>query len=262
MHLVLLFTVAALLGSCQSAHLNKHIKLLSDIDNSIENGVQAKSDGSHKYLSITQGPLPSYAHTPGTTIELTCEAAGSPAPSVHWFKNDSPVYEYDVESNELIDSSPTSIARISSTLIVTRTTSQDVYTCLATTSSKTARASTVVYNTVTFYSPTDSATELSERAKLFPLKPRIVVSYSTYVDNIGNRVVLPCRVKGHPKPKITWFNGQNVPIEKNPRMKVLRSGELVISSLLWSDMDEYTCQAENAFGSEKAKTFVYPAKPE
>lgn len=42
--------------------------------------------------------------------------------------------------------------------------------------------------------------------------------------------------------------------------QVLKSGELVISSLRWTDMGEFSCEATNIFGSQMAKTFVYPAK--
>ncbi|KAG6458973.1 neural/ectodermal development factor IMP-L2 [Manduca sexta] len=252
MYLVPLFAVA-LLGSCRCANVNKHMKLL-EIDNSIEsNGATKSSSGARKFLSITQKPKASYAHASGTALELTCEAVGAPAPSVHWFKNDAPVYEYDIESNELIDSNPTSVARITSTLLVSRTVSEDVYTCVVTSGVKIARAITLVYST-------DGSTDLSERLKLYPLKPRIVVSYKVYVDTIGNNIVLPCRVKGHPRPHVTWLDNKGAVIKKDPRMKVLRSGELVISSLRWADMGEYSCRATNAFGSQLANTFVYPAK--
>lgn len=67
---------------------------------------------------------------------------------------------------------------------------------------------------------TDGSTELSERAKLYPLAPRIVVSYKVYVDTIGSNVVLPCRVKGHPRPKVTWRDNKGVLAKNDPRMKV------------------------------------------
>lgn len=256
MYLVLLLTAAALLAdTCRSANVNKHMKLLSELNDRIDANAQTKPsvNGARRFLAITHRPDPSYAHTPGSIIELGCEAIGAPAPSIHWFKNDAPVYEYDIESNELIDTNPSSVARITSTLFVTRTSSEDVYTCLVTAGSKTATASTTLYNI-------GGSTELSERSKLYPLKPRIVVFYKIYVDTIGNNIVLPCRAKGHPKPHVTWFDNFGAAIKKNPRMKVLRSGELVIKSLRWPDMGEFTCHATNMFGTQIVKTFIYPAK--
>ncbi|XP_075987630.1 neural/ectodermal development factor IMP-L2-like isoform X2 [Anticarsia gemmatalis] len=251
----LFLILAALLGSSRSANVNRHMRLIADLDNTIDNNAVAstKQSGARRFLNITQRPRPTYTHSNGEVLELTCDAIGAPAPSIHWFKNDAPVYEYDVESTELIDSNPSSLARVVSTLLVSRTVDQDVYTCLVTSGSKTMRATTVVVNT-------DGSTELSERAKLYPLKPRILVTYEMFVDTIGNSIVLPCRAKGHPRPHITWKDSKGVTIKKDPRMKVLRSGELVISPLRWSDMGEFTCYATNVFGSQLAKTFVYPAR--
>lgn len=58
----------------------------------------------------------------------------------------SSFFQYDVESNELIDSNPSSLARIISTLLVTKTVGRDVYTCVVVAGAKTARATTVVYS--------------------------------------------------------------------------------------------------------------------
>ncbi|CAB3254694.1 unnamed protein product [Arctia plantaginis] len=256
MYLVLL-VATVLLGCSRSANVNKHMRMLSELDNTIENNavLPTKQSGSRKFLSIAQRPLANYTHSNNEVLELTCDAVGTPAPSVHWFKNDAPVYEYDVESNELIDSNPSSLARIISTLLVTKTVGRDVYTCVVTAGAKTARATTIVYSK-------DGSTQLSERAKLNPLEPRIVVTYEMYVDNIGNNIVLPCRAKGHPRPRVVWVDNKGDNVKKDPRMKVLRSGELVILSLRWSDMGEFTCYASNVFGSQHAKTFVYPARAE
>ncbi|PZC76126.1 hypothetical protein B5X24_HaOG205097 [Helicoverpa armigera] len=182
MYLILVFALA-LLGCGRSANVNKHMRLL-DLDNHIENHAPpTKQTGARRFLTITQRPLATYALSSGDVLELTCDAVGAPAPSIHWFRNDAPVYE-----------------------------------------------------------------------------PRIVVTYEMYVDTIGNNIVLPCRVKGHPKPHVSWIDNKGNVVKKDERMKVLRSGELVISSLRWSDMGEFSCQATNVFGSQLAKTFVYPAK--
>ncbi|KAJ0170613.1 hypothetical protein K1T71_013984 [Dendrolimus kikuchii] len=289
MYLVLLFTVAALFGStCRSASVNKHMDLLTDIDNNIDANVMVtKAVSARTFLTITQRPSSTYAHVAGTTLSLTCDALASPAPSIHWYKNDAPVYETlqpastvtaqrlsdqvrAIQRLHLLDEStldrlrntvrinrestdtpqPTSPAPPADSQWPVNSTMDDVSEGLAV-----ARATTLVYST-------DGSTDLSERTKLFPLEPHIVVSYKMYVDNIGNNIVLPCRVKGHPRPHVTWRDNKGVVVKRDPRMKVLHSGELVITSLRWSDMGEYICQANNMFGSQLAKTFVYPAKAE
>ncbi|XP_013178669.1 PREDICTED: neural/ectodermal development factor IMP-L2-like [Papilio xuthus] len=255
-YIVLLFAAAALLSGGRSSNVNRHMKLL-ELDNNILN-VQSRQV-TKKFITLVTKPKPVIVHSSGAPLELTCEALSSPAPSIHWFKNDAPVYEYDLESNEIIDTNPTSLARVSSTLLVRAGSAGDAasadYSCLVVAGHNTLRASTKVYNY-------NGSTDLSERNKLVPLAPRILVSYKVLVDCIGCNVVLPCRARGHPRPKLTWRNSSGRPVGNDPRMKVLRSGELVISSLLWTDLGEFTCRATNMFGSTHASTFVYPARPE
>ncbi|CAH0718365.1 unnamed protein product, partial [Brenthis ino] len=249
---IIMYTLLILiaLAGVRAANVNRHMKLL-ELENHIQSNVQSQSK---RFLTLTRRPSDRSAHTPGTTLELTCEAIGAPAPSVHWFKNDAPVFEYDRESNEVIDTNPSSLARVTSTLLISRSEKPAMYTCLAVAGLKTARASTFVYTT-------DGSTDITERSKLVPLSPRILVSYKVFVDTIGSNVVLPCRVKGHPRPVVVWRDNNGAVINKNSRMKVLRSGELVIAALQWSDMGEFICKATNVFGSTEIKTFVYPARP-
>ncbi|CAH4029205.1 neural/ectodermal development factor IMP-L2-like [Pieris brassicae] len=253
MYAVLLFAAAALLSNSRAANVNRHMKLL-DINNDIETNTRPSAHQTKRFITITKRPASRSAHVAGATLELTCEAIAAPAPSVHWFKNDAPVYEYDKESNEMIDTNPSSLGRVRSTLLVTRNDAPSEYSCLILSGSKTARASTVVYSS-------EINTDLTERSKLVPLSPKILVSYKMFVDIIGSNIVLPCRVKGHPRPIVTWTDNNGESVKKNPGMKVLRSGELVISQLRWKDMGEFTCRAKNLFGSAEAKTFVYPARP-
>ncbi|CAK1549147.1 unnamed protein product [Leptosia nina] len=251
MYAVLVFVAVALLGT-HASNVNRHMKLL-DMDNHIESKLKP-SPQTKRFITITKRPAARSTHVAGSTLELTCEAIAAPAPSVHWFRNNAPVYEYDKESNEIIDTNPSSLGRVSSTLLVSRNEAPCEYTCLIVAGSKTARASTIVYSS-------DITSELTERSKLVPLAPKILVSYKVFVDVIGSNIVLPCRVKGHPRPIVTWKDNSGNPVKKDPRMKVLRSGELVISSLRWSDMGEFSCRATNLFGSAEANTFVYPARP-
>ncbi|XP_049882339.1 neural/ectodermal development factor IMP-L2-like [Pectinophora gossypiella] len=250
--LVLVF--AALLACSQTANVDRHVKLISELDNTIENNALPTTKQYRKFVALTSRPAGAVEHPAGAPLELTCAGVGAPAPSVRWFKNDAPIYEHDLESNEIIDANPTSLARVTSSLLIPTTQDQDTYTCVISAGLKTARASTIVY------SDGDGSTDEQERAKLTPLTPRILVSYKVFIDLIGNSIVLPCKVRGHPRPHVTWKDNKGNFVKNNPRMKVLRSGELVISSLRWTDMGEFTCHAENAFGSKHATTFVYPAK--
>ncbi|XP_045540710.1 neural/ectodermal development factor IMP-L2 [Papilio machaon] len=252
-YLVLLFAAAALLSGGRSSNVNRHMKLL-ELDNNILN-MQSKQ-ATKKFIALIKKPNPVSFHSTGAPLELTCEAVGTPAPSIHWFKNDAPVYEYDLESNEIIDTNPTSLARVSSTLLVRAGGAAGAeYSCLAVAGHNTLRASTKVYNS-------NGSTDLSERNKLLPFAPRILVTYKVLVDCIGCNVVLPCRARGHPRPMFSWRDNTGRPVGNDPRMKVLRSGELIISTLLWTDLGEFTCRATNMFGSTLATTFVYPARPE
>ncbi|XP_038217305.1 neural/ectodermal development factor IMP-L2-like isoform X1 [Zerene cesonia] len=253
MYKVLLFAAAALLCDSRAANINRHMKIL-DMDNHIESNLVPRQQ-TKRFITLTKRPSAKLSHVAGTTLELTCEAIAAPAPSVHWFKNDAPVTEYDKESNEIIDTNPSSLGRVSSTLLVSRSGPRARYTCLVVSGPSTARASTVVYSE-------DGSTELSERSKLVPLAPRILVSYKVFVDIIGANVALPCRVRGHPRPALAWRDNNGKLIKNDHRMKVLRSGELVIVGLRWEDMGEFTCHASNIFGSAEIKTFVYPARPD
>ncbi|XP_063390307.1 neural/ectodermal development factor IMP-L2-like [Cydia fagiglandana] len=244
--------IFALVAGCRAANVNKHMRLLTELDNNIDPNLLPLR-APRRFLAITKAPAPATGHQAGTTVSLLCEAFGAPAPTIRWFKNNQPIYEYDQESNEIFDTNPTSLARISSTLLVTRTAGRDEYTCVAVAGAKTERVHSVVYST-------DGSTDLiPDRARLIPLAPQILVSYKVFMDLIGNNVVLPCHAKGHPRPQVTWINNRGMTVKSDPRMKVLRSGELVISPLLWSDMGEFTCHVSNTFGSQLITTFVYPA---
>lgn len=54
-----------------------------------------------------------------------------------------------------------------------------------------------------------------------PSKPRIVLYYKTVMENIGNTLIVPCKVIGNPRPDIYWFDSDEIPIShQHPRFKV------------------------------------------
>ncbi|KAJ2939079.1 hypothetical protein O0L34_g10269 [Tuta absoluta] len=254
MKLAILLAVASL-ASCHASNTNRHnVNLYSDISKRIGSEQISNTKHSRNFVTLTSGPDEEVVLKPGATLNLTCEGIGFPAPNIHWFKNNIPVYEFDHESSEITYPNPNSLARITSTMLVSRCRNKDEYTCVITSKAKAVRATTVVLSE----DATDNTDNLEYMKHI--REPHILTSYKSYIDTIGNRVVLPCKARGHPRPKIVWKNQKGEVIKNGDRMQVLRSGKLVFSSLSWSDMGEYTCVATNPYGSREVATFVYPAK--
>ena len=61
--------------------------------------------------------------------------------------------------------------------------------------------------------------------------------------------------------EITWTNGRGDDIGNDVRFVVTESGDLVISSVTWDDMGQYTCTAKNLKGATSVNTFLYPLAP-
>ncbi|OWF38939.1 Down syndrome cell adhesion molecule [Mizuhopecten yessoensis] len=76
-------------------------------------------------------------------------------------------------------------------------------------------------------------------------------------------VTLPCMVVGDPAPKVKWMmRGGEVVV--NDRIQVLQNGSLYITSVVGGDAANYTCTAENVFGSDSivfAISVQAPPKP-
>jgi hypothetical protein len=60
-----------------------------------------KQPGVRRFLSMGQKLNSSYTHQPGSIVQLTCEATGSPAPNIRWFKNNAPIYEVRALKNSM-----------------------------------------------------------------------------------------------------------------------------------------------------------------
>lgn len=66
----------------------------------------------------------------------------------------------------------------------------------------------------------------------------------------GAEVNLTCRMFGAPKPRITWIrDGMEL---TGGRYKITVEGDLYIKEVAFSDAGQYTCHAQNKFGTEEA----------
>lgn len=138
------------------------------------------------------------------------------------------------------------------------------YTCVGQSGTKHAYATTTVYSSS---GPTGGRMNARNITDLMainhrntgPKKPRIVLYYSVIFEEIGTNVVLPCKAAGRPHPDIYWLDtNENIVNGQDPRIRMLPTGELLISYLRWSDMGTFTCVAQNALAKDAAATFVYP----
>lgn len=65
----------------------------------------------------------------------------------------------------------------------------------------------------------------------------------------GGSTSLDCRIRGYPKPSISWnLNGRPMPSDKTKKYK-LRRGKLLIKNIQQPDMATYTCIAKNKLGT-------------
>lgn len=134
------------------------------------------------------------------------------------------------------------------------------FTCVGRSGGKTAYATTTIYPAPASTTNLTDLMGLNGMNSLSGPKPsRIVLFYSVIFESIGQKVVLPCEVSGRPHPEVFWLDVEgNVISSHHDRYQVQRNGELVIKSLRWSDMGQFTCIARNPKSKDQASTFVYP----
>lgn len=160
--------ISALLRLCAAALLTTCIvtnaqQLLTDndiIDNTIpetdtSNGLLA-GPAIFDWVKITQSPPAQVMHPAGTSIELECEATGSPTPVIEWVRGGRKDAELALDtyaSNALPDTgrsgSQHSLVRVRSRLIIDRSDAVPYeYTCVARAGGKRSLASTTVFGPI------------------------------------------------------------------------------------------------------------------
>lgn len=132
----------------------------------------------------------------------------------------------------------------------------DTYMCVAESGSQIATGSTrlIVNNDVNDRNFTQF---IADNIIGLRQPPRIVLFYQTYMDNIGNDVILPCKTVGNPPPSVIWLNPQEH-VMSSDRAQILPDGSLRLRNIRWTDMGPYTCVARNALDRDHIQTFLYP----
>ncbi|KAL1456309.1 hypothetical protein WDU94_001051 [Cyamophila willieti] len=223
---------------------NNHIDL--DDDNTMGDQVQVDIKPPHIQRVVAGG-----------RVEIVCEANGSPPPKIQWFKGHELVQESGFEEQN--DLGAMSLASVKSRLLIdcVRPEHQGVYTCQAVAGSQSKMSKHVTI----FVQGGDNKTCLDRQHKPV-MAPRIITWSPVTIATIGGDIAIPCTAAGYPQPEIFWTNQENENVANDPRVQVLKTGELFISKLHWQDMGEYTCVAISPMGRTQESTFLYPLSEE
>ncbi|XP_069686561.1 titin homolog isoform X2 [Periplaneta americana] len=175
----------------------------------------------------------------GSRIKLTCSVVGSPDPAVHWLRDGLPLDEKRY-----------------------RTRCEDGLACLEVlnaTPGDSGEFSCVARN-LHGEASTTATLRVFAGFEPAPSPPTFTRSIKDTYRFADDELVLECRVRSHPPPKITWLK-DGVPVEGSSRHQQTELAEglcrLTISSPdAQVDSGQYTCRAENNVWSEQISTTV------
>ncbi|XP_053339071.1 basement membrane-specific heparan sulfate proteoglycan core protein isoform X5 [Clarias gariepinus] len=166
----------------------------------------------------------------GEPINLECQAAGEPRPSVTWHRLDN--------NRRTIMSSPLSMeSRAVMQILVARPEDSGTYICTAQNSQ--GRSETRVEVII-------------EGGTQVPSAPRAIVRDPLLVVEDGKTAVLHCDAHGFPKPTITWSKLRS-PL---PWRHKIVNNSLILPSVGPQDSGQYICNATNDLGVSEVTIMV------
>ncbi|XP_020802668.1 basement membrane-specific heparan sulfate proteoglycan core protein isoform X4 [Drosophila serrata] len=152
----------------------------------------------------------------GRDLSVTCQASGSPHPSVKWTKvHDQMANNVHVSGNVL-------------TIYAARPENRGPYSCIAESSHGTIQSSTNI--------------DIEPRER-----PSIKIeSDPIQTSLVGAQASLYCTATGIPEPSVEWVRVDGQPL--SPRHQVEGRGYVVISDIVIADAGDYECRARNEVG--------------
>ncbi|XP_063600047.1 hemicentin-1-like [Penaeus indicus] len=183
----------------------------------------------HVPPTIAEGPA-SYTVGEGEVVEIECVASGAPLPSITWVRQDQTL---------LLDQTmPDGTLRMVATME-----SEGQYECMVTNVAGSAHKTVVVL--------------ISKAPEISP------PGDETLAVSAGQDLKLPCEVKGHPEPEVSWRRN-GLALAADERL-VPSPGYLLMSAVTPDLAGNYTCSAINQAGNAH-KTFAitvnYPPQVE
>ncbi|XP_033169646.1 basement membrane-specific heparan sulfate proteoglycan core protein isoform X23 [Drosophila mauritiana] len=165
----------------------------------------------------------------GEDYSITCEASGSPYPSIKWAKvHDFMPENVHISGNVL-------------TIYGARFENRGVYSCVA---------------------ENDHGSDLSSTS--IDIEPRErpsvkIVSAPLQTFSVGAQASLYCRVEGIPDPTIEWVRVDGQPL--SPRHKSQSPGYMLIDDIQLEDSGNYECRAKNIVGEATGVATITVQEP-
>ncbi|XP_050305410.1 neural/ectodermal development factor IMP-L2 isoform X2 [Anthonomus grandis grandis] len=247
-------------------------RLTDDIVQDIDNDVSALPQGNlgydypeygrpMEYVRINQPPLPVVHKNVGSHVELSCEAVGSPPPTIQWYKGHMRITENEsFEDNYIRIEGAPALAKVSSRLVINYVLPrhEDTYYCVAESNRNKDRKAVQLIVPNRYGKEMNLSQLIDKKIVGAHHHPRVTFWASAYMDVIGSNVILPCKSVGNPNPEIIWINTDSKQVIEDDRFQVLSDGSLSIKSIAWSDMGTYKCMVRNSVGEDEVETFLYP----
>ncbi|XP_041370797.1 zwei Ig domain protein zig-2-like [Gigantopelta aegis] len=197
------------------------------------------------------------------SLVLECQAGGSPNPTIHWLKDGKPIDQLQqtgADHEDTVGQDGLPLLRLSSTksrLTINCVTPADegLYACVAETNYQRISQTTTVKLDDSSYNDLE---ECVVKKALRGEPAKITMWTSTRMEFQKNNVQIYCRADGIPKPRVRWYDVSGKLIEDGRHYKIVDNGDLIIKNIGWMNMGVYTCVADNANGSDKIETFLYP----
>ncbi|XP_073669053.1 basement membrane-specific heparan sulfate proteoglycan core protein isoform X19 [Paramisgurnus dabryanus] len=162
----------------------------------------------------------------GDPINLECQAAGEPRPSVRWHRLDN-------NRRTMLASPVPSDSSAIMQILVARPEDSGTYVCTAQSNQGTTETRVDV---------------IVEGGPQIPTIPRVIVREPMIVVVEGSTATLHCEAHGFPKPTITWSKERS----SLPWRHKIVNNSLVLSNVGRQDSGQYVCNATNHMGVSEA----------
>uniref|UniRef100_A0A4W3GDK3 Myopalladin n=1 Tax=Callorhinchus milii TaxID=7868 RepID=A0A4W3GDK3_CALMI len=259
------------ISNVESEEITQTSILASDTETLTPEPITTETQSTPVYIEETKGNRPRFIQKlksreapEGSRVQLDCTVTGIPTPEVRWY----------CEGKELQNSPDLHIVRDSDrySLIISEAFEEDTgrYTCLASNiyGSDATSAEIYIEGVSSSESELDSSKDDIQSPTNFlqgldglPLMaaPVFTKPLQDVTATEGQLVVLECRVKGVPFPKMEWYREETL-IEDSPDFRILQKKPrsiaeseeictLVIAEAFPEDSGTFTCTASNKYGT-------------